>query len=233
MELKKQRESKLSLKHGIFKKELKNRFLCLVEVDGEDTLCYIPSSCKLSNFIDLEHKAVLLSQNKSANSRTKYSIFAVYEGNDIILLNMSFASEAIMVGIRNRRFSDLGKRTMIRKEHMVDGYKCDLYIEDTNTIVEIKSLISIEKEAHFPSVYSQRAIDQLNKLNALLDKGYRVCYIFASLNPKVKLLTLNKNDTEYRKAFLLCLDKGMLVKGFSLSLNDGAPILHKSLKVSI
>ena len=50
---------KQSFKHGIFKKELKNRFLCLVEIDGEDTLCYIPSSCRLSNFIDLTGKEVL------------------------------------------------------------------------------------------------------------------------------------------------------------------------------
>ena len=29
---------------GIFKKELKNRFLCEVQIDGKDVVCYVPSS---------------------------------------------------------------------------------------------------------------------------------------------------------------------------------------------
>ena len=56
--------SNLSFKRGIFKEELKNRFLCLVEVDGEDTLCYIPSSCRLSNFVSMAGKTVLLCKRK-------------------------------------------------------------------------------------------------------------------------------------------------------------------------
>lgn len=47
-------------KTGIFKQELKNRFLCEVEIDGESTVCYVPSSCHLSNFLDLQGKSVLL-----------------------------------------------------------------------------------------------------------------------------------------------------------------------------
>lgn len=39
-----------------FIKELKNRFLCEVEIDGERVVCYVPSSCHLSNFFKLEGK---------------------------------------------------------------------------------------------------------------------------------------------------------------------------------
>ena len=66
-----------SFKHGIFKEELKNRFLCLVEIDGEDTLCYIPSSCRLSNFIDLTGREVLVLPVLSPDARTKYSVYAL------------------------------------------------------------------------------------------------------------------------------------------------------------
>lgn len=48
-------------KTGIFIQELKNRFLCEVEIDGESTVCYVPSSCHLSNFLDLKGKSVLLA----------------------------------------------------------------------------------------------------------------------------------------------------------------------------
>ena len=233
MELEKQRESNLSLKRGIFKEELKNRFLCLVEVDGKDTLCYIPSSCRLSNFLDLSQKAVLLKPVESTGSRTKYSVFAVNEGNNIVLLNTSQANKVILRSIRNRRFYELGKRKSIKKEYSIEGYKCDLYIEDTKTIVEIKSLISLGKEAQYPTVYSKRAIDQLSMLCDLLDKGYRVCYIFVSLNPKVQQIIINENDMGFRKDLICGINKGMIIKALSLTLDNGEPKIFKSLKIIV
>ena len=219
-----------SFKHGIFKEELKNRFLCLVEIDGEDTLCYIPSSCRLSNFIDLSGREVLVLPVLSPNARTKYSVYALAGNHGFILLNMSKANEAVADSISSRRFSFLGKRTLIRKEYKVAGYKSDLYIEDTKTVVEIKSILSFAKsrEARFPSVYSQRAIDQLMKLRCLLDEGYRVSYIFVSLNPSIKQLTINEGIEEYRDVFKCCIEKGMMVKGISLKLLDGEPIINSA-----
>jgi len=222
-----------TFKHGIFKAELKNRFLCLVEVDGEDTLCYIPASCRLSNFIDLTGREVLLSPVISPNAKTKYSVYALAGNNGFILLNLSKANEAVANNLSNRRFSFLGKREHVRKEYNVDGYKSDLYIEDTCTILEIKTILSFarDKNAQFPSVYSQRAIDQLIRLNSLLDAGYRVCYIFVSLNPKIKRLAINIEFKEYREAFNCCVKKGMNVKGVSIKLINGEPIIHSSLPV--
>ena len=224
-----------SFKHGIFKEELKNRFLCLVEIDGEDTLCYIPSSCRLSNFIDLSGREVLVLPVLSHDARTRYSVYALAGNHGFILLNMSKANEAVADSISSRRFSFLGKRKLIRKEYKVGGYKSDLYIEDTKTVIEIKSILSFAKsrEARFPSIYSQRAIDQLVKLRCLLDEGYRVSYIFVSLNPSIKRLVINEEIEEYRNAFNCCVEKGMMVKGVSLRLSDGEPLIHSSMPVRI
>lgn len=156
--------SNLSFKRGIFKEELKNRFLCLVEVDGEDTLCYIPSSCRLSNFVSMAGKTVLLSPVAATDARTKYSVEALAVGHEFVLLNMSKANKVVIDNIHSRRFAILGKRSSIKKECTIAGYKSDLYIEDTKTVVEIKSILSFRGEAEFPSVYSQRAVDQLMKI---------------------------------------------------------------------
>ena len=219
------------IKRGIFKKELKNRFLCLVYVDGEDTLCYIPSSCKLSNFVDLRDQPVLLTPVKAPTAKTKYSVYALCVNDKYILLNLSKANLAVESSIHSRRFSVLGKRTHIKKEYTIDGYKSDLYIEDTKTIIEIKTILSFNAKAYFPSIYSQRAVDQLERINFLLDKGYRACYIIVSLNPKTKQLMINQKIEDYREAFKRCVEKGMIVKGVSLELIDGEPIISSSLPV--
>ena len=159
---------------------------------------------------------------------------ALLGNNGFILLNMTKANEVVANSISSRRFSYLGKRTHLRKEYKVGGYKSDLFIEDTETVVEIKSILSFAKDkvARFPSVYSQRAIDQLIKLSCLLDAGYNVSYIFVSLNPRIKRLAINEEIAEYRDAFRCCIKKGMKVKGVSLKLIDGEPIVCSSLPVS-
>lgn len=223
--------SELKYVQGVFKEELKNRFLCLVEVEGKDTLCYIPSSCRLSNFVDLIGKEVLLTPNSSPNTRTEYAVYALRIRGQFILLNMSQANRLIETNIRNRRFSYLGKRVTVRKEFCVENYKSDLYIEDTQTAVEIKSILSFDKMATFPTVYSQRAIDQLTKLSCLLGMGYKVCYIFVSLNPRVKEVKINEEIVEYYKLFTECINKGMISKGYTIKLQDTQPIIHSELRV--
>ena len=134
---------------GYFIRELKNRFLCEVEVDSKLAVCYVPSSCHLSNFLDLHGKRVLLIPNKSKNTRTEYSLFAVHYKRSYIILNTSMANRAVEASIAQRRFSFLGKRKSVKKEITKGGYKWDLLIEESNTLVEIKSVISTKHPQSF------------------------------------------------------------------------------------
>lgn len=216
---------------GIFKTELKNRFLCTVNVDGEDVTCYIPSSCRLSNFIDLSGRTVLLKQNLSSSTRTAYAVYAVKYGKQYILLNLAQANRVIESQLSRRYFSFLGKRKNISHEVRIDSYKTDLYIKDTDTVIEIKSILSFEKKAMFPTVYSERAVEQLRKLSHLLDEGHKVCYLFVSLNPRVKELYLNKDIVDYYDAFQECLEKGMIVQAFSLRMTEEKPEIYSRVQI--
>lgn len=222
-----------SYTQGIFKCEIKNRFLCLVDVDGDDVVCYIPSSCRLSNFIDLTNRIVLLLPTKAKNARTQYAVFAVKYRNRYVLLNMTHANRIIEEQINRRFFSFLGKRKFVTHEAFVEGYKSDLYIEDSNTVIEIKSILSFDKKAKFPTVYSERAICQFAKMKELLDKGYKVCYIFVSLNPGVKQVEINQDIGEYYNLFTQCVEKGMMYCGFSIDLKNESPYVYSKINIDL
>lgn len=96
--------------YGTFKEETKNRFLCQVTIDSKDVECYIPSSCRLGNFIDMKGRTVLLKHNQSKDARTEYAVYAVKIKNEIILLNLSQANRIIEEALHKRRFSFLGLR---------------------------------------------------------------------------------------------------------------------------
>lgn len=155
--------------YGTFVQETKNRFLCTVAIDSVEVECYIPSSCRLSNFLDLQGRTVILTPNQDKTARTRFAVYAVKIGRQFILLNLSKPNRIIEAEIQKRRFSFLGKRDHVFHEKTIEGYKCDLYIENTKTIIEIKSILCFEETVVFPTVFSERGIKQLAKIAELLE----------------------------------------------------------------
>lgn len=96
---------------GTFVSEEKNRFLCTVNNAGIHETCYIASSCRLDNFIDLRGKRVLLKATASKNASTKYAVCAVKHKQSYILLNTALANRAIENSMNSRRLSCFGKRS--------------------------------------------------------------------------------------------------------------------------
>jgi DNA-binding sugar fermentation-stimulating protein len=213
-----------------FLREFKNRFLCEVEINDCLVECYVPSSCRLANFFMLDGKQILLRRNSSQKVRTQYALVAIPYKRSYILLNSSFANRVIEGNIRGRRFCFLGKRSKIFKEHRVEDYKTDLYISDSKTIVEIKSIISTDNKAVFPTVYSERAIKQLEGLKELQQKGYNVCYIIVSLNPYVSEIILDTTSRLF-ELFNECQILGMKIKAFSCKLKENKLFLGKEIPI--
>ena len=216
---------------GKFICESKNRFLCTVNIEGTEEVCYIASSCRLDNFIDLRGKIVLLVENYGKTSKTRYSVIGVKFKRNYIILNTSWANKAIEGNLLSRRFSFLGKRNDYKAETKIDGYKADFFIPNSNTIVEVKSVIATEETAFFPTVFSERTISQLKTISELLDKGYKGCFIIVSLNPYVKKIRLLQ-DMECVDLLKNCMDKGMKIKGFSCRLSkEGIPQIAKEIPI--
>lgn len=215
---------------GIFVKELKNRFLCEVLISGISTVCYVPSSCHLGNFLALQGKKVLLAPTSTPNARTSYSLYAVPYKRSYIVLNTSMANRAVEASLQKRQFAFLGKRTHFLAEHRVDNYKTDLYIEDTNTIIEVKSVLSLDEVAKFPTVFSERSLAQLAKLKEFLACGYRAHYCIVSLNPYVKSIQVLSN-TAFRSMLDECLSSGMTISGHSCRMKNGRVRLENILPI--
>mgnify|MGYP000805719294 FL=1 len=114
-------------------------------------------------------RTVLLKHIETPNSRTPYAVYAVKYRRNFILLNLAQANRVIEAQIRRRYFSFLGVRKKVSREYKIGSYKTDLFIHDTNTLIEIKSTLAFSKESVFPTVYSERAVNQLKEISRLLD----------------------------------------------------------------
>lgn len=223
--------SESEIVYGVFKEEIKNRFLCTVDIDGTDTVCYIPSSCRLSNLISLSNRTVMLQPIKKKYARTEYSVYAAKHRRSYVPLNLSISNRVVETEISKRYFSFLGKRKDVSREKIVDGYKSDLYIADTDTVIEIKSILSFDKNAIFPTVFSERANRQLEELSELLAKGHRVCYMFVSMCSDVESIRINEEQEDYYRLFNDCIKCGMVVSAISLSMKSNIPYVKARINI--
>jgi len=196
------------MKKAIFKKELKGRFLCEVDIDGKIEHCYVSSSSHLSSYLNLPNKQIILRANKGKNLRTKYTLYAVKYRNTYILLDLNDLNN-IFFQFLNMHFENYIK---IKKEYNICNYKTDFFITNLNQIVEIKSVISNNEKAYYDFQSHKRAYMQLQKIKELLILGYSVNYIFVMLNPYIKIFRLKDKRKKENMLFLECIKLGMNVK---------------------
>lgn len=200
---------------GRFVREDKYRFRCYVEIDGIQKLCYMPSNCKLEKIISLAGREVILKRYEGASDKYEYIVEAVKYRNNLVLLNLQFLNRIIENQIQRRIFNYLGVRKNIRREVTVENYKADLFIEDTQTYIEIKSILSWNKSTSYPIDSSDRGLEQLEKIEKLLDQNKRIFYFLFSMSPNVKDVYIDSNSL-YGTVLNRCISKGLKLRAYSL-----------------
>ena len=98
--------------------------------------------------------------------------------------------------------------------------------------VEIKSIISETERAVFPTVHSERAIQQLEKIKRLLIEGNNVVYMLVSLNPYVKKIQILQEEP-FLTLFRSCVEMGMACIGLSLRLQNESVAVNSIIDVEI
>lgn len=196
---------------GIFIKEAKERFIGYVKIGSQIEECYISSSSHLNKLINLINKKVLLIENKGKKLRTKYTVQAVVDKNNTILVNLNFVN-----GIVYEYLKHVYKNIEIKREFNIQNYKSDFYLPKNNTIIEVKSLLSKTKIATFPMIQGERSIRQLKTIYELLKRGYNVDYYVILLNQCIQEIIPNDKFNDFSALFKSCIEYGLNVKYFNV-----------------
>lgn len=226
-------EKSNSLIEGILIGEQKNRFLCNVKIGDRIEECYIPSSCRLSNLISIKNPRVILRKVTSKNSRTNYAIYAIKIKRSFALIDLVDANKILYKQINRRMFSFLGSRKEILSEVSFGKYRADIFIKDTSTIIEVKTVISDLPTALFPSIHSERAIKQLESISNLLGKGYHAYLFILALTPSIKKIVISNQEKEFLNILDICCQKGLIIHGFNLKISGGIANINNKIPVEI
>jgi DNA-binding sugar fermentation-stimulating protein len=191
---------------GIFKNECKGRFSCEVEIEGKLETCYVASSAKLSNFIDLYDRKVYLTRNQNS-AKTHYTLYAAQNiKNNMVLLNLNNVNSILKEYLVSRGANENSLKSEITINNC---YKADVveYLESSIKLYEIKTILSRENNVIYPYILAKRIGSQLEKLIANIKAGYKVEYVFFILDPNIKSIKINNEIKElYAKALIMGMD---------------------------
>ena len=179
---------------------------------------------RISNLEQAERQSITNYYTKATGKKeTPHRILSYYKTKDIALLGqmeLAEVEECLKAAKEKKSPTPSPRRgTAIRPTALA-----------TNTIIEVKSVLSTEKCALFPTVFSERALKQLEKLRDLLSLGYRVHYSVISLNPYVSSIYF-VSDAQFTPLLKSCIDLGMTISAFSCRMDDNRVYIDKRLQI--
>lgn len=199
-----------SLVKGIFIEENKHRFLCTVNIGGQQELCHTSSSSKLSHFISLNGREVLLTKNSGKNNRTKYTLFAVKTEIGYALLNLEYINKLLFQEFNKGKNLHVGLSDIYPEKKINDNLKVDFFIDgESQILIEAKGILTEDQSSKFPAMRVKRAEKQLLEFEKLLKEGISVYYYIVLMNSTINTIELDVDNKEFLQPFMRCIKKGM------------------------
>lgn len=166
---------------GVFKKRL-NRFVCIVEIDGNEYEVHLKNTGRLKELL-FEGNCVYLEKTKNPNRKTLYDlVFAQKEINGKnVIINIDSQSANDIASEWLKRCGHFSKKAKISREVTYASSRFDFYIEDgaRKIFLEVKGC-TLEKDcvAYFPDAPTERGVKHINELINAVSDGYEAYILF-------------------------------------------------------
>lgn len=203
-----------SLVPGVFIQRL-NRFMALVEVDGEKYYAHLPNSGRLKTVL-YNNVPVYLKACRRPHRKSDYTIFAAQHNDVTVIVDAQFSNFLAREAIRLGLFDDLvGYRVIKEGVSLNNGLKVkiDLMLErDSNRFyIEVKSVTHVVNNvALFPDAPTYRGRKHILQLTSLLRRGFRAGLIFSVQRPDAVILKPNiKVDPQFSNLLKEAFKEGL------------------------
>lgn len=192
---------------GEFLYESINRFRGEAILFGRKQEVYIASSVKLVNFIDLNNKPCLFLK---LHKRDKYKLIACdcYKDGKYTIVDLSLINDIVKSYFESQHLK------VCSEKKLTCNYRADLWIEEGNLGIEIKSVI-LDKIEIFPSHNTVRIYKQLDEICNLLKSNKKFILLFVCNRMDIKL-KFNVKDELFIKKLNEAIKRGLLLESLYL-----------------
>ncbi|MBD3228501.1 MAG: DNA/RNA nuclease SfsA [Candidatus Lokiarchaeota archaeon] len=215
-----------------------NRFLGVVEIEGENILAHIPNPGRMKELLISEIEVMLREPKNNTNRKTNYDLVGIVKNGTHISLDSNAPNKIFKEAIQQGKISEFGVIKELKPEIKYGDSRLDFLLvnnERQKIFVEIKSVNLVENGiAKFPDAPTLRGLRHLEELNDALKKGYRSSIFFIIQRNDASIFTPNDHtDSLFGKTLRKVNSNGVEIYAYKCDILLPYIELTKKIKVKI
>lgn len=208
--------------------------------------CFLPNPGRLKELL-IPENPVLVTEVDSSSRKTKYDLFGVYLGNELVCIDSRIPNYLIYESIERRELQEFKDYTIIVPEFQYGESRLDFHLSGENILpclLEAKSCTLVResgesKIALFPDAPTIRGKRHLEELMKAVEAGYRAVVVFVVHRAADKFSPNWETDQAFSKTLNIATQHGVEIlvyqtEIYSSKMNEGINIrLNHRIPVSL
>lgn len=218
---------------AVFKARL-NRFLGVVQIDGEQTLCFIPNPGRMDELLRPGAKVYLIEKSPE-NRKTQYDLAIVDHNGTLVSIDSRVPNMVIAEAIESNRLQEFHGMNIVEREHTFGDSRLDFLLRSGpgQLLLEVKSCTLVRNgTSFFPDAPTARGRRHLRTLMDGLAEG-GAAILFLIQRPDTKCLRSNEaTDPEFAETLREAARMGVEVYAYNsnvtlhgVSIKQKVPVL--------
>lgn len=216
-------------------KERPNRFIMLVEIDGDVQKCHCPTTGKIGA-IEFKDVPCLLSESDDPSRKTKYTVEAIYpEKNVCVGINQTKVNTYVDYFLKNNALPELVNVEVVRREVKLNSSKID-FLVNNDLYLEVKTpLLNLPfgKRADLSRFNSfDRTGRHYQEISSQVPNGHKAIVAMCFMYEAKPFKTPAEVKQEIKDIVKESTDKGLVRWQINLNIDKEGVTLDKYFKLS-
>ena len=211
-----------------------NRFLALVNFDGQETGVHVANSGRLRELF-VQGAEVWLKPAAAAGRKTAYDLALVRAGGELVSADARLPNSLVSEAVSGGSLDWLGGPVKVTREATFGESRFDLLLENEagRRYVEVKSCTLVENGVGlFPDSPTARGAKHLKTLTEAVTAGHRASVIFVVQRSDAQAFATNDDaDPELAIAFQNAVDRGVDAYAYNCRVTRQEVALDRQLPI--
>tara|TARA_B100000029_G_C17531432_1_gene943385 strand:+ start:52 stop:762 length:711 start_codon:yes stop_codon:yes gene_type:complete len=218
--------------------ERPNRFITMVEIDGEIHRSHLPDPGRLKELLIPGAKLLVRPAPTHSERKTKYSTVMVNHNGQLISLVSALPNQFVKEALQKNEIIILKNYSLVKPEVTVGKHRFDFLLIDsdgTDFYLEVKSVTFVEDGvAKFPDAVTERGAKHALALKKLVEEGNQAGILFVcQRNDATSFRPMWERDPKLAQAVLDANQAGVKVWCITLNISKTEMTYHREIPVNL
>lgn len=218
--------------------ERPNRFITMVEIDGEIHRSHLPDPGRLKELLFPGAKLMVCPAKVGSERKTKYSTVMVDHDGQLISLVSALPNRFVKEGLEKNELPMFKAYSLIRPEIPVGNHRFDFLLNDStgsDFYLEVKSVTFVKNGiAQFPDAVTERGAKHALALQKLVEKGKGAGILFVCQRPDAtSFRPMWERDPRLAQSVLDANKAGVKVWCITLNVSETEMTFDKQIPVNL